>query len=303
MIFHHHYCLLVLVVETRDNQIKRPTKALRKGTSTQHNNHLVVHPTTSQSQPISPITAAVACLLSFTCKSFSFISLLSFYTRLVCFGTVGCYSYSEDIKRSLIDQQPHSTHFHPHSHSHTTMADEENVEMPAEEVTEEVVEEPEIPLDPQTALFRVIQTSLHHEGLARGLHEAVKGRNKPQRHPTSSDAQCTRRSMLLTSVPSVSFFLLLLYLALDRREAHLCVLAGNCEEAAYTKLITALCKEHEIPLIKVEDRKTIGEWAGLCIRDAEGKARKVRGASCVVIKSWGEETPARQYILDHIKSS
>ena len=48
--------------------------------------------------------------------------------------------------------------------------------MPAEEVTEEVVEEPEIPLDPQTALFRVIQTSLHHEGLARGLHEAVKGR-------------------------------------------------------------------------------------------------------------------------------
>ena len=49
--------------------------------------------------------------------------------------------------------------------------------MPAEEVTEEVVEEPEIPLDPQTALFRVIQTSLHHEGLARGLHEAVKGQH------------------------------------------------------------------------------------------------------------------------------
>ena len=54
--------------------------------------------------------------------------------------------------------------------------------MPAEEVQEEVVEEPEIPLDPQTALFRVIQTSLHHEGLARGLHEAVKGQHSaPQR--------------------------------------------------------------------------------------------------------------------------
>jgi len=122
-----------------------------------------------------------------------------------------------------------------------------------------------VPLDPQTALYKVIQASLHHNGLARGLHEAVK--------------------------------------ALDRREAQLCVLAANCEEAAYTKLITALCKEHEIPLIKVEDRKTIGEWAGLCVRDAEGKARKVRGASCVVIKSFGEETPARQYILDHIKGS
>jgi len=141
---------------------------------------------------------------------------------------------------------------------------EESADMAVEEtVAEPVVEE--VPLDPQTALFRVIQTSLHHDGLARGLHEAVK--------------------------------------ALDRREAHLCVLAANCEEAAYTKLITALCKEHEIPLIKVEDRKTIGEWAGLCVRDAEGKARKVRGASCVVIKSWGEETPARTYILDHIKSS
>lgn len=144
------------------------------------------------------------------------------------------------------------------------MSDEQPMEIPDNEPVElEMEVEPEVPLDPQTALFRVIQTSLHHDGLARGLSEAVK--------------------------------------ALDRREAHLCVLAANCEEAAYTKLITALCQEHKIPLIKVEDRKTIGEWAGLCIRDAEGKARKIRGASCVVIKSWGEETPARQYILDHIK--
>jgi len=142
---------------------------------------------------------------------------------------------------------------------------EESGDMAIEASGVEVAAEPEVPLDPQTALLKVIQTSLHHDGLARGLHEAVK--------------------------------------ALDRREGRLCVLAANCEEAAYTKLITALCHEHSIPLIKVEDRKTIGEWAGLCVRDAEGKARKVRGASCVVIKSWGEETPARQYILDHIKSS
>ncbi len=140
---------------------------------------------------------------------------------------------------------------------------------------------------------------MFHDGLARGLHEAVK--------------------------------------ALDRREAHLCVLANSCDEPAYTKLITALCKEHSIPLIKVEgtatrnetggdalatrcsrahplcsplllcsyfsDNKTLGEWSGLARFNAEGKAVKVVGCSCVVVRSWGEETEARQYILDHVRSS
>jgi small subunit ribosomal protein S12e len=125
--------------------------------------------------------------------------------------------------------------------------------------------EPVIPLDPETALKIVLKTSLYHDGLARGLHEAVK--------------------------------------ALDRREAHLCVLASSCNEPAYTKLITALCKEHSIPLIKVEDGKVLGEWSGLCKYNADGKAVRVVGASCVVIRSWGEETEARQYILEHIKAA
>jgi len=119
------------------------------------------------------------------------------------------------------------------------------------------------PLDPQTALKAVLRTSLFHDGLARGLHESVK--------------------------------------ALDRREAHLCVLSSGCNEPAYTKLITALCSEHSIPLIKVEEGKVLGEWVGLCKFNSEGKPVKVVGCSCAVIKSWGEETEARQYILDHIK--
>jgi small subunit ribosomal protein S12e len=127
------------------------------------------------------------------------------------------------------------------------------------ETKEEVV-----PLDPQSALKEVLRTSLFHDGLARGLHEAVK--------------------------------------ALDRREAHLCVLSSSCNEPAYSKLISALCKEHTIPLIKVEDSKVLGEWVGLCKYNSEGKAVKVVGCSCAVIKSWGEETAARQYIMDHIKN-
>lgn len=134
---------------------------------------------------------------------------------------------------------------------------------PAEEKVEEKPQEPAAPLDPHSALKQVLRISLFHDGLARGLHEAVK--------------------------------------ALDRREAHLCVLAKSCDEPAYTKLITALCKEHNIPLINVDDGKTLGEWAGLCKYNNEGKPVKVVGCSCVVIKSWGEDSEARNYLQEHIK--
>lgn len=143
------------------------------------------------------------------------------------------------------------------------MQTEETHEEQPQEEEELVEEEPEEPLTPETALTGVLKTSLYHDGLARGLNECVK--------------------------------------ALDRREAHLCILANSCNEPAYVKLITALCKEHNIPLLKVDDGKQLGEWAGLCKYNSEGQPVKVVGASCIVIKSWGEETPARQYILDIIK--
>jgi ribosomal protein L7Ae-like RNA K-turn-binding protein len=76
------------------------------------------------------------------------------------------------------------------------------------------------------ALKGVLKLALMHDGLARGLREASK--------------------------------------ALDRRQAHMCVLNEACEEEAYKKLVVALCSEHKIPLIKVPDGKQLGEWAGLC---------------------------------------
>lgn len=39
-----------------------------------------------------------------------------------------------------------------------------------------------------------------------------------------------------------------------RRQAHLCVLASNCDEPMYVKLVEALCAEHQINLIKVSVR-------------------------------------------------
>uniref|UniRef100_T1IKM1 40S ribosomal protein S12 n=1 Tax=Strigamia maritima TaxID=126957 RepID=T1IKM1_STRMM len=120
------------------------------------------------------------------------------------------------------------------------------------------------PMDVNTALQEVLKMALEHDGLARGLHEAAK--------------------------------------ALDKRQALLCVLANNCDEPTYVKLVEALCAEHQINLIKVDNNKKLGEWAGLCKIDKEGKARKVVGSSCVVVKDFGKETQAHDVLNEYFKS-
>ncbi|KAF2114455.1 hypothetical protein BDV96DRAFT_494829 [Lophiotrema nucula] len=114
------------------------------------------------------------------------------------------------------------------------------------------------------ALKGVLKLALIHDGLARGLREASK--------------------------------------ALDRRQAHMCVLNEACEEEAYKKLVVALCSEHKIPLIKVPDGKQLGEWAGLCQIDREGNPRKVVNCSCVVVRDWGEDSQERSILLNYFQT-
>merc|ERR1712189_47623 len=73
------------------------------------------------------------------------------------------------------------------------------------------------PPAPWTFLMRckILKLAMIHDGMARGLREAVK--------------------------------------ALDKRQALLCILANNCDEQTYVKLIEALCAEHGINLIKVDE--------------------------------------------------
>ena len=80
---------------------------------------------------------------------------------------------------------------------------------------DDVPVQPEIggPMDINAALQEILKLSMISDGLARGLRESVK--------------------------------------ALDKREALLCILANNCDEQMYVKLIEALCAEHSINLIKV----------------------------------------------------
>merc|ERR1719506_1534899 len=64
--------------------------------------------------------------------------------------------------------------------------------------------------------------------------------------------------------------------ALDRKDAHLCILAKDCDDPKYKKLITALAKQNGIPLIEVDKRQDLGEWVGQCKYDKKGEAKSQR---------------------------
>merc|ERR1712013_592164 len=122
----------------------------------------------------------------------------------------------------------------------------------------------ETKMDKMQAVQQVLKDALCADGLARGLREAAR--------------------------------------ALDRKAAHFCVLCTDVDEAAYTALIEALCTEHQIPYIHVDNAKTLGEWAGLCKLDTEGNVRKVVACKCVVVTDWGRESQAVQVLKDHFES-
>ena len=143
-----------------------------------------------------------------------------------------------------------------------------DVEEPVQDVQVEETEAAPAPqggaMSIEDALQQVLKKALVHDGLARGLREAAK--------------------------------------ALDRRQAHLCVLCETCNEAEYIKLIEALCNKHDINLLKVSDPKTHGTWAGLCKIDREGNPRKVVGCSCVVVRDFGEDSEGLNVLLEYFKS-
>ncbi|KAG2619142.1 40S ribosomal protein S12-like [Panicum virgatum] len=120
------------------------------------------------------------------------------------------------------------------------------------------------PMDLMTALQLVMKKSGAHDGLVKGLREAAK--------------------------------------AIEKHAAQLCVLADDCDQPDYVKLVKALCAEHNVHLVTVPSAKTLGEWAGLCKIDSEGKARKVVGCSCVVVKDYGEESEGLNIVQEYVKS-
>merc|ERR1712006_7015 len=85
--------------------------------------------------------------------------------------------------------------------------------------TEEVVaQEPVEDWNELSALKDVLKRALCHDGLVRGIRECTK--------------------------------------YLDKRRAQLCILADNCSEPAYKKLVEALCSEHGVPI-----RRSTTRWS------------------------------------------
>merc|ERR1712216_1071095 len=112
---------------------------------------------------------------------------------------------------------------------------------------EEEVEAPEVeapapnePMDLMSALQQVLKKALAHNSLARGLHEGCK--------------------------------------AIERGDAQLTVLAEDCNNADYKKLVEALCREHNIDLIQVLK------------------------CSMAVVKDYGEDSEGLTILMEHLKN-
>ena len=144
----------------------------------------------------------------------------------------------------------------------------------AEEGTETVVVEPVapqealedyVPKSTSEAIRVVLRKSLEVNGLIRGLSEVAR--------------------------------------SLDRRSSHLCILAEDCDDAEYKKLIDALCKQNHIDLVMVQERAKLAEWAGLCKMDRAGNVKKVYKCSCVAIRDFGVRSRSLDVLLEHISSN
>ena len=81
------------------------------------------------------------------------------------------------------------------------------------------------PLDLNGALALVLKKALSHDGLSRGLHEVVR--------------------------------------ALEKGQAQLVVLAEDCNQPDYKKLVEALSAEQSANLLSVKEAQQLGTWAGV----------------------------------------
>ena len=69
------------------------------------------------------------------------------------------------------------------------------------------------------------------------------------------------------------------------------MLASNGGETFLAKHFEALCVKSNIDLVKMDDDKELGEWAGMINKE---------GFSCIVVKDWGEETPGLAFLKQYL---
>lgn len=93
--------------------------------------------------------------------------------------------------------------------------------------TETAAPAPGEPMDVNSAVKLVLKKALAHDGLCRGLRETTR--------------------------------------AIEKHQAELCILAEDCDQPDYKKLVEALCAENNVNLLSVPEAKQLGQWAGVSV--------------------------------------
>lgn len=114
--------------------------------------------------------------------------------------------------------------------------------------------------DFDSTLKRVVQTANANALLAKGLHEVCKA----------------------------------LEIKDETQKPKFVVLATNCNEPTYVKLVKALAKQNKIPLLEVPEGETLGEWLGICKYDKNKNIRKKRKCSSLALKEYPAEINANE---------
>ena len=137
--------------------------------------------------------------------------------------------------------------------------------MEVEQPVEEQVQE--APLDREAAIQKVLKIALTRGTVVKGISEVLK--------------------------------------ALEAKKVKVVFLADNCDNDQYKSTVTAVAKEHKVPIINIDTWENLKDYCRLGllsstikeIAEKKGKEGKIKPrCSSAAILDWGEETDAKKYL-------
>ena len=137
--------------------------------------------------------------------------------------------------------------------------------MEVEQPVEEQVQE--APLDRETAIQKVLKIALTRGTVVKGISEVLK--------------------------------------ALEAKKVKVVFLAENCDNDQYKSTVTAVAKEHKVPIINIDTWENLKDYCRLGllsstikeIAEKKGKEGKIKPrCSSAAILDWGEESDAKKYL-------
>ena len=137
--------------------------------------------------------------------------------------------------------------------------------MEVEQPVEEQVQE--APLNRETAIQKALKVALTRGAVVKGISEVLK--------------------------------------ALEAQKVKVVFLADNCDNDQYKSTVTAVAKEHKVPIINIDTWENLKDYCRLGllsstikeIAEKKGKEGKIKPrCSSAAILDWGEESDAKKYL-------